>query len=155
MSRVVFTGTQAGMTVSQLEALEKVITQVIPASAWAAHANGLCVGADTQAFYLFTNLRPDVSIYGFPANIPWKSNLAELSPLCKMVMPVRPPLQRNGDMVVWAKATLDRPELARLIAAPKKRGEVLRSGTWSTVRRARFHRLPIIYIWPDGQVEEK
>lgn len=49
----------------------------------------------------------------------------------------KPPLKRNRDIV---------DETQILIAVPAQRKEVLRSGTWSTVRYARTKRRPIMLV---------
>lgn len=42
-----------------------------------------------------------------------------------------------------------------LIAIVKERYEMRRSGTWSTVRRARRYNKPIIFIYPDGNIRDE
>jgi len=46
-------------------------------------------------------------------------------------------------------------ECDRLIAMPKEMHEVLRSGTWSTVRYTRGYKKPITIIYPDGRIERE
>jgi predicted Rossmann fold nucleotide-binding protein DprA/Smf involved in DNA uptake len=60
------------------------------------------------------------------------------------VRPQRPYLDRNRDIVAASDV---------LIACPKG-PEQRRSGTWSTVRYARQARLPILIVWPDGEVSD-
>jgi hypothetical protein len=57
---------------------------------------------------------------------------------------VRPPLVRN-------KIIVDRSEL--LIATPFHEKEILRSGTWMTIRYARSKVIPVLFIWPEGDTE--
>lgn len=57
----------------------------------------------------------------------------------------RNPLVRNVDMIL---------ESALLIAVPRTKEEELRSGTWAAVRRAKQHRRRIIFLWPDGEVDQ-
>lgn len=54
------------------------------------------------------------------------------------------PLRRNMDIVYTVQL---------LFALPLTRHEVLRSGTWATIRAARSKRLKGIIIYPDGQDE--
>jgi hypothetical protein len=145
--RFTFTGPEEGMTVPQLESCE----QLLVARPWTEHGNGLCVGADSEMFWLVMNLRPDISRVGFPCTVTPKQNLRARAQ-CHRVMPVKPPLERNTDMVTWvaALAGLRGP----LVATPRTFEEELRSGTWATIRRAKKALLTIIYIWPDGRVEE-
>lgn len=53
-------------------------------------------------------------------------------------------LDRNQDIVV---------ESDILLAAPKSAEEVLRSGTWSTIRYARTIKRPTFIIFPNGLVK--
>lgn len=46
-------------------------------------------------------------------------------------------------------------ECDHLIAVPYTNVEVPRSGTWSTVRRARKANKPLTIVWPDGSVTEE
>lgn len=59
--------------------------------------------------------------------------------------PAKPYLERNDDIAEASDV---------LIACPKAKEEQLRSGTWSTVRRARKRGKLVILIYPDGTVEE-
>lgn len=150
--RFIFTGTQDGMTVAQLEAAEHVLKLKI---GWTTHGNGLCIGADAQFFELVKNLRPDVRIRGFPCTKQDKQR-NDLYKLCDAGLHMfgtkfPAPLERNEIMTVWAR---DHEQFGQCVASPKEFDEQLRSGTWSTIRRARKHKLMIIYLWPDGRVEE-
>jgi hypothetical protein len=140
---MVFTGTQAGMNITQLELLEHLLAKRMD---WTEHGNGLCIGADSQMLVTVLNIRGDIRIRGFPCNIISKQS-RHLYPRCHSLAPVKPPLIRNTDMVVWAEGGV-------LVAAPRELTEQLYSGTWSTIRRARKVQLPIIYLWPDGRLEE-
>jgi hypothetical protein len=55
-------------------------------------------------------------------------------------------LDRNHSMV---------DEAGTLLACPGEMAEVLRSGTWATVRYARKLRRQIVIFYPDGSVEEE
>jgi len=57
----------------------------------------------------------------------------------------KPYLDRNEDIAFEGEAGL--------IVAPKGSSEEVRSGTWSTVRRARKHDRKILYVWPNGDLE--
>lgn len=59
-----------------------------------------------------------------------------------LFIPIKPPLVRNHDIV-------DSTEL--LIACPKEQVEVLRSGTWATIRYARKKEITVWLIDPEGQ----
>jgi len=55
----------------------------------------------------------------------------------------KPYLARNQDIV-------DETEV--LIAVPAQKKEIVRSGTWATIRRARKAGRLIYFIFPDGRV---
>jgi hypothetical protein len=58
---------------------------------------------------------------------------------------VFPPLRRNKHIVA---------ESHFLLAMPLDDHEVLRSGTWATIRIAWQYGVPVTIIWPDGRVQE-
>lgn len=63
----------------------------------------------------------------------------------------------EGDMILAAKEYLTRNRdivLATdmLLAAPNTQTEVVRSGTWATIRYARKLKQPIVIFLPDGSV---
>jgi len=60
------------------------------------------------------------------------------------VRPPRPYLKRNADIVAAADV---------LIAAPASLHEVLRSGTWATVREARRRGKRVYIIGPEGELD--
>jgi hypothetical protein len=39
-----------------------------------------------------------------------------------------------------------------VIAAPMSSAEILRSGTWATIRYARKAGKPVLIIWPNGEL---
>jgi hypothetical protein len=67
--------------------------------------------------------------------------------LCKdkgvTILPPRPYMERNQNIVNQSDV---------LIGVPKDTKEVIRSGTWATIRRARKRKMMILIIWPDGMV---
>lgn len=85
--------------------------------------HGDCVGADAQAHKLVRDTLPGCRIIGHPCNI------AKMRAHCKCdeLREVLPPLVRNANII---------RETDELIAAPETDEEQLRSGTWSTIRRA-------------------
>lgn len=139
MLKIAFTGTRQGMTPAQLKEFRQGLA-VISQPGDAFHHGG-CVGADLQAH--------DVAVNGFqlaaevwPATgreVPdWALNTA------RVIHPAHPPLERNHFIVSGADA---------LIATPKEYNEVLRSGTWATVRYARKVPGCVVYIInPEGKV---
>ena len=119
-----FTGTAKGMSARQLREFEVLIR-----GAHELH-HGDCVGADEQAHRLTCFVARAVHIVVHPPSDdkaraycspgPWQTSMEVVEP--------KPYIQRNHDIV-------DAVDL--LVAAPYTDEEVLRSGTWATVRYAR------------------
>ena len=127
--KIAFTGTQRGVPEAQLLAA----AELFPPGA-ELHF-GDCVGADAQVWFL-------LSSWGFrtvahPPVDPTRRAFCEADEVREPM----PYLVRNRDMV---------DECERLVAAPRTAREVLRSGTWSTVRYARLVGKPVAVAWPDG-----
>lgn len=128
-----FTGTQKGMTAEQSGMLRSILKDYDPDET-AMHL-GDCIGADKEAHHI-------ADLYDFwlfchpPVN---KSKRA----FCKyhFVEVPKEYLERNKDIV-------DSSDM--LIATPGEAQEVMRSGTWSTVRYARRRGLEGIVVLPDG-----
>jgi len=62
-----------------------------------------------------------------------------------IVHPITPGTPLNRNRIIVAHATL-------MIACPKEHAEVLRSGTWATVRYTRAAHKPITMIYPNGEI---
>jgi hypothetical protein len=130
-----FTGTQKGMTGAQKFRVGMMLED---SGVRRAH-HGACVGADDEFDYL-CSVR-DIWRYLHPSNIRGKQAYCEDRPGVTHLLDEKPPLERNQDIV-------DASDV--LIAAPAGFGEEVRSGTWSTVRRARKRGIPVAIVWPDG-----
>lgn len=133
-ARIGFTGTREGMTALQAAVLSEVLSS---ASAWFHH--GDCVGADDEADGIAKRHRLRIFIHP-PAD-------SRLRAFC------------HGDATAETKGFLERNQdivdaTHVLIATPDGFAEVLRSGTWSTIRYARRQRKPHLIIWPDGSVTD-
>ena len=63
-----------------------------------------------------------------------------------VIHPERPFMGRNQDIAAACSV---------LVATPDEANEVLRSGTWSTVRRARKLGRRVVIVAPDGSVREE
>ena len=118
--KIGFTGTQDGMSQHQKEQFVLIMQELLPIE----FHHGDCIGADAEAHDIVREFFPDVKIT------------------------IHPPLNKNkrafrvGDVQKDLLSYLDRnkmivDETNLLIATPKGNKEVLRSGTWSTVRYAR------------------
>ncbi len=131
--KIGFTGTRLGLTNRQLSTLAFYMSK---AGISEGH-HGLCVGAD-EAFHGFAS-QLGWRIVGHPGtDLKWRANLDGFS----TCWTPRPNLARNADIL---------SETEWLFACPEG-PERLRSGTWSTVRKARKLGRPITIIWPDGSV---
>lgn len=135
------------MSVNQRSAF----TDVLRATGMTEFHHGDCVGADAQAHEIVADLFPDVDIHIHPptkddyrANCFQRTQQLSLERSLKIFQhPTRPYLDRNRDIV-------DSSDL--VLAAPNTYGEVLRSGTWATVRYAWKINTPIIIVNPDGSL---
>jgi len=130
-----FTGTLRGGTDEQLKMLYNVMQGLRHSTtieAWFHH--GDCVGADAQAHKIAVELKYKVALHppDNPARRAW----------CKAdyTYPELPYLERNQVIVETTRF---------LLAAPYSR-EMRRSGTWTTVRKARLLVRPILIINRDG-----
>ena len=126
-----FTGTRAGMTERQKQALELILCDF----SMAAFHHGGCHGADCEAHKIAAqHAGRDVHPGDEGQHRGWslRNDYAVLHPW-------KPYLERNHDIV-------DVCEM--LIAAPKSLTEELRSGTWATIRYARKIGRPVIILDP-------
>lgn len=128
--KIGFTGTQNGMTPEQQYGVGNLLRGEDELH------HGDCVGADEQAHGLALIL--EVPIVRHPPSDDKKRAFCEGG---KEVEP-RPYLERNCDIV---NAT------DMLIATPSG-PEILRSGTWATVRYAQKQQKPVFVVMPDGTV---
>lgn len=120
---VAFTGTQKGISINRREILIRQIRFLNPKIVW----HGDCVGADTQFHEILRKLFPRVRIYIAPGDVSPEKRGFNDGDLTAEVMP---PLERNKLMVLKSE---------QLIACPDTTQEMLRSGTWATIRFARKH----------------
>jgi hypothetical protein len=132
-----FTGTRNGMTNAQ----KVTVTQLLQELDAALVGHGDCVGADHEFDEIarFLEIRRVI----FPSNIESMRAHCELRGATQITEPMKP-LVRNGWIVGASVA---------LIATPKEYQEELRSGTWSTIRRARAAKLTLYLVKPDGKTE--
>lgn len=132
-----FTGTRDGMTARQKEVVARVV-RTYPANLRLHH--GDCVGADEQMHRVVWANSPFARFHGHPPRNP------RFRAYCKFdhLEEPKPYLARDRDIV-------DACEL--LIATPKSYAEVIRSGTWATVRYAAKVGRRTLVVFPDGRNE--
>lgn len=139
--RIGFTGTQKGMTDFQKKEVAMILifhhpTRIIdslPETVFEAH-HGDCIGADAE----FEELAQE---YGFTTYAHPASDTSGKRAYCRSdnIFPAKPALKRNKDIVNAVDI---------VIATPKENHEVLRSGTWSTIRYAKKHGWLIHVVYP-------
>lgn len=159
-----FTGTRAGLTPQQLAVLLPLVATLGPDPLPIRIIHGGAVGADQEfdeilapAYWargsgpgrLFTailGITPPILVH--PASQVRRdywlcdANYAAL----RSVLTAAPPLARNRLIIGAAD---------RLLACPATPDEVLRSGTWSTIRYARQAGKSVTLVLPDGTVREE
>lgn len=140
---LVVTASQQGLTAEQLR---EAVTWLFAQSSIEVHRNGGCIGGDAMLASVIALLDPKPRIILHRGDTPHK-----WSPLVEHVASeiVEPTgnIQRNHDMCDLARLSGQ----GYLLACPREFSEVLRSGTWATIRYGRDKvKLPTRVIWPDG-----
>lgn len=135
-----FTGTQKGLTPFQKQKLLSILMRLRRFESLFRH--GDCVGADAEANEIANRL--DYKIILHPPLVRRKRAFCEAKNL--KTLPEKDYLDRNNDIANFCNL---------LIACPKEFKEQLRSGTWSTVRRARKVCKKMIIIFPDGSIQKE
>jgi len=141
--KIGFTGTRQGLTVQQEMNLDDLLSDIAIDTAAddspIEFHHGDCIGADAQAHDIVDAL-PDRRIIIHPPSDPKYRAFKEGDE----VRDEASYLERNTDIVDEGEDLL--------IACPKEGQEVLRSGTWSTIRRGRKAGRPVVIIYPDGNM---
>lgn len=130
------TGTQTGMTSAQKEWIAEIFLRIARAEKVVLH-HGDCVGADQECHNMASML--GWKTVAHPCDIDSKRANCKATE----VREVKPPLVRNKDIV---------NESEIMYAFPKEMNEVLRSGTWATIRYARKRYKQMVIVYPDGGV---
>jgi hypothetical protein len=129
--KIGFTGTRMGMTQKQKELLKTVLLKYRDPNEVNEFHHGDCIGSDEEAHEIAYAL-------GFwIVTHPPKDPKARAFQIGHCEKPPKPYIERDHDIVDacdW------------LVAAPKAMKEVLRSGTWATVRYARKQGKTIIML---------
>jgi hypothetical protein len=129
------TGPRGGMKDIQAEKSAEILNSVRPSE---LH-HGDCIGCDAR-FHLIASLLGIKTVIHPPDKKEYRAFCAG-----NETRPPAPYLLRDEQMV---------KEIDLLIATPDSFEEKVRgSGTWATVRKARKHGVPIIFIFPDGTVK--
>lgn len=105
-------------------------------------SHGGCVGADHEAHNLLLTRQMGFRVEIYPASdVDWKYVSRDKGAI---KYPPAPALERNREIV-------NRSQI--LLAAPKTNSQVLRSGTWSTVRYAIGRGVPVLLLKREGGYE--
>lgn len=150
-TKIGFTGTRRKLTIKQEDRLELILKSF---NIKEFHHGG-CRGADMSAHglivYLITNEGLACKIHIHPSDLMFESgdfNACDESHPTNTHWDIyykpKPPIERNHNIV-------DATEV--LIATPLQKHEVLRSGTWATIRYALKIGRDVVIIYPDGTNE--
>jgi len=145
IQKVGITGTRYGMNSAQEIGLAQefmsLILEIDEFDELEVH-HGCCQGVDAQVHDMARKWK--FRIVGHPP-IEEFNMATYLTDYAEMREP-KDYLDRNQDIV---------NEVSRLLAFPKGMKEERRSGTWSTIRRARKAKLDHVIFWPDGTFKVK
>ena len=140
IKKIGFSGPREGMTNEQLIQIHMLLGELQSSAGAKEATHGMCIGSDAQfhdqakGFGYFVIGCPGVTAFGV---MKFRSTVEP-----DLVLPAKPFLIRNQDIV---------RESDLIIATPSQRVEQGRgSGTWATIRYARYAQKPLIIIWPDG-----
>ena len=135
-----FTGTKAGMTNKQKAELERQLSYIFnqkPEQYFFHH--GDCVGADVQAAAIAKKIGYKIVGYpGFSPKFPRLTGFRGFFP-SDVTHPAEPFLDRNHKIVDAADI---------MFATPEQPEEVLRSGTWATIRYAKKSGKKVVILQP-------
>lgn len=134
-----FTGTQVGMTKEQKSKFIECLRYATDANNDDEFHHGDCIGSDEQASKIAHDFGLKVVLHP-PVNRKKRA-------FCKYdkIKIAKPYLVRNRDIV---------NDTDILFATPKEEYEVLRSGTWSTIRYALKVGKRVLVFYPSGVMEE-
>jgi len=132
--KIGFTGTREGMTDAQKECLSKGL-------AVGDHFHhGACIGADAEAH----TIAKDLGLY-IVVHLPLSDK--------KMIECIGDECRIPTDYLTRDHNIVDETEI--LYACPKGKKELLRSGTWATIRYAVKTKKIVMIFYPDGTVEAR
>jgi hypothetical protein len=132
-----FTGTETSMTQQQGSRVIAWVTSYSHYNDVVGH-HGDCVGSDEAFHDLCIGMHIRVRIH--PPLNPKKRAFCQGA---ELVYPAKPYLKRDEDIARTTRI---------LLATPREMAEVLRSGTWATIRAARRLGRDVVIFLPDGSV---
>ena len=141
--KVSFTGTQFGMSPWQSYLVSKWLEEHGHQASLFAH--GCCCGADIEFHRMVRRMvGKGAYIAVYPSTAKTR---APIPPDANFVADPKPPLERDRDIVNAGNNLL--------LATPKQQHEVLRSGTWTTIRYAWRKRIKVEIYYPDPLTKEE
>lgn len=139
MIEVGFTGTRNGMTDAQKNTVQLRLIELSANPAEIEAHHGDCIGADADFHAICRELGVG-KIVAHPGHV--SRELRAFTDADEVRDP-KPPLDRNSDIVF---------ECLVMIATPTESVEQQRSGTWSTIRKARRSARRLTVVYPDGRI---
>ena len=147
--KIGFTGTRIGMTEVQSGLISQILNSHFNSGLALAAADvhrdirqefifGDCIGADEQAARMAKSI--GYQLIARPSTLEKQRAYV----LVDYAYPPEHPLERNRKIVY---------DCELLLACPATYEEILRSGTWSTIRCAKRVHRQLIIIFPDGKLE--
>ena len=144
--RIGFTGTRFGMTIEQEQCIINAVASV-KSEGNLGHGlkrlefhHGVCVGSDEKFHKIVVKA-------GFGDNIikhpPINDYLMSKTCIEGIFLEPKPFLERDDDVIKAVEI---------MLATPHEEYEIMRSGTWATIRHARKKKKPIFIIFPNGEV---
>ena len=136
-----FTGTRNGMSFAQESEFKSILEGLTRTTQVLEFHHGDCVGSDALAHQIVKNNYPSISIVVHP---PSQDILRAYCQGNRIERP-RSYLVRNRHIV-------DQSDI--LIATPKEYVNILKSGTWATIRYAQKLSKRVIVIFPVGSTKQ-
>ena len=138
-----FTGPRDGMTLRQKTEVHKSLLLLKPSHA----LHGLCTGADEDFHHICRELwELGIYIIGHPGMDNYGKSPYRAHCDVDEIEPILPYMERNQNIVNNSDI---------LIATPSDFVEMPRSGTWSTIRKARNKKRTLFIVFPDGTTSSK
>lgn len=125
--KIGFTGTREGLNENQKNKIIELLNQYTSYIIYVYH--GDCIGADTDFHKLCADFRNNKNVTLIITIMPPDKNSMREFNKGDIIMPPKSYLERNTDIVINADIMIGCPIDAN--------NEVTRSGTWSTIRKAR------------------
>ena len=142
------TGTQYGITQEQREKFKELILKLNSEDNIEEFHDGNCKGSDLQTRGIVLQVLENVTFHIHPSTLnsfvkPY-TNRKTLQIIG--IHPVKKPLVRNRDIVDCIDV---------LIGCPYQKNEIVRSGTWATIRYAKKQNKKTYIIKPNGEIENE